>query len=134
MYRQYFHDTFLVFGSTEYVEKFKNYLNKLHKNDSFTSEIEQYGSLSCLDTEIDRGNNNFATSVYQNCTFRSVFTNFESFFSKSYEPSPIDTLLYRVIRLCSCMEFFHQEISFMKSIFKSSGYPKNFKYSCIKYF
>ena len=38
-----------------------------------------------LDIKISRENNNFATSVYWNPTFSGVFTNFESFFFKSYE-------------------------------------------------
>ena len=32
------------------------------------------------------------------------------------------------------MEKFHQEISFLKSVFKSNSYPKNFFNSCIKHF
>ena len=32
VYRRYVDDTFLLFRSTEYAEKFKNYRNKQHKN------------------------------------------------------------------------------------------------------
>ena len=58
MYKKYNDDTFLVFGSTEYVEKNKNYLNKPHKNNASTSEIEQFDSLSCLHIEIGRREQN----------------------------------------------------------------------------
>ena len=68
----------------------------------------------------------FVTSVYRKPTFSGVFTNFESFISKCYKRSLIDTLLYRGFSLCSDMEKFHQEVSSLKSVFKSSGYPKNF--------
>ena len=71
--------------STEHVKKFKKYLNKQHKNISFTSEMEQNGSLSFLDIKINRKNNKFVTSVYRKSTFIGVFTNFESFISNHYK-------------------------------------------------
>ena len=49
IYGQFADDTFLVFRSKDHVEKFRNYLNKQHKNIKFTSEIEEHGSLSFLD-------------------------------------------------------------------------------------
>ena len=69
--------------STEHVKKFKKYLNKQHKNISFTSEMEQNGSLSFLDIKINHKNNKFVTSVYRKSTFIGVSTNFESFTGKS---------------------------------------------------
>ena len=49
VYRRFVDDTFLLFQTKDHVEKFKNYLNKQHKNIKFTSEIEENGSLSFLD-------------------------------------------------------------------------------------
>ena len=57
------------------VEKFKNYLNKQHKNITFTSEIEEYGLLSFMDITITAENNKLVTSVYRKPTFGGVFTN-----------------------------------------------------------
>ena len=94
--------------------------------------MEQNGSLSLLDIKISHENNKFITSVYQKPS--GVFTNFESLISKCYKCSLIDTLLYRGFSLCSNMEKFQQEISSLKSVLKSSGYPKNFIDSCIKHF
>ena len=96
--------------------------------------MKQNGSLSFLDIKISRENNKFVTSVYRKTTFSRVFTNFESFISKCYKCSLIDISLYRRFNLCSNMENFHQEISSLKSVFKSNGYPKNFINSCIKHF
>ena len=69
----------LLFRSKDHVEKFRNYLNKQHKNIKFTSEIEENGSLSFLDRKISRENNKFVTSVFRKPTFSGVFKNFESF-------------------------------------------------------
>ena len=45
VYRRYVDDTFLVFCSTEHIEKLKKYLVSQHKNISFTSGAEVNGSL-----------------------------------------------------------------------------------------
>ena len=110
----------------------QKHFNKQHRNIAFTSKIEQNGSLSFVDIKISHENNRFVTSVYRKPTFSGGFTNFESFISKSYKRSLFDTLLYRGFSLCSNMEKFHQEISSLKSVFTSNGYPKNFIVSRIK--
>ena len=121
VYRRYVDNKFLLFRSTEHVGKFKKYLNKQHKKSALTSAIEQYGSLSFLDIKISRENNKLVTSVHRKSKFSDVFTNFESFISKYYKRNLIDTLLYRGFSLCSTMEKFHQQISSLKSVFKSNG-------------
>ena len=124
VYRRFVDDTFLLFQTKDHVEKFKNYLNKQHKNIKFTSEIEENGSLSFLDITITRENNKFVTSVYRKPTFSGVFTNFESFIPEMHKRGLIETLLHRSFRLCSSCKNFHQEIEILKSIFKQSNYPK----------
>ena len=65
VYRRFVDDTFLLFQTKDHVEKFKNSLNKQHKNIKFTSEIQENGSLSFLDITLTRENNKFVTSVYR---------------------------------------------------------------------
>ena len=91
-------DTFLLFRSKDQVEKFRNYLNKQHKNIKFTSEIEENGSLSFLDIKISHENNKFVTSVYRKPTFSEIFTNFESFIRNLYKRWLTETLLHRCFR------------------------------------
>ena len=40
----------------------------------------------------------------------------------------------RAFKLCSNFEIFHQEIIFLKDIFKRNGYPSNFIDKCVKTF
>ena len=101
VYRRFVDDTFLLFRTKDHVEKFKNYLNKQHKNIKFTSEIEENGSLLFLDITITREIKKFETSVYRKLTISGVFTNFESFIPKLGKRGLIETLLYRSFRLCS---------------------------------
>ena len=61
VYRRFVDDRFLLFRSKDRVEKFRNYLNKQHKNVNFTSEIEESSSLSFLDIKISRENSKFVT-------------------------------------------------------------------------
>ena len=53
------------------------YLNKQHKNISFTSEIKQNGSLSFLDIKINRENNKFVNSFTESLLIlKDLFPNF----------------------------------------------------------
>ena len=64
IYRRYVDDTFPFFRSKYQIEKFRNYLNRQHKNIKFTSETENENSMSFVDIKITRDNNKFLTSVY----------------------------------------------------------------------
>ena len=134
VYRRFVDDTFLLFRTKDHVEKFKNYLNKQHKNIKFTSEIEENGSLSFLDITITSENNKFVTSVYHKPTFSGVFTNFESFIPDMHICGSVETLLHRSFRLCSSYKNFHREIETFKSIFKHNNYSQHFMNQCIKKF
>ena len=117
--RRYVDDTFLLFRLKHHIRKFRNYLNRQHKNIKFTSETENESYISFLDIKITRDNNKFMTSVYGKPTFSGVFTNFGSFIPKSY-------------KFFSNFERFHQEIDKLKTIFENNGYPKSFVDFCIK--
>ena len=56
VYKRFVDDTFLIFRKKDHAEKFKNYLNKKHKNIKFTSEIDENGLLSFLDITVSREN------------------------------------------------------------------------------
>ena len=121
-YRRYVDDTFLLFRSKHHIEKFRNYLNRQHKNIKFTSETENENSISFLDIKITRENNKSMTTKP---TFSGFFTNFGSFIPKSYKYNLLFTLLHRALKLCSNFECFHQEIDKLKTIFENNGYPKS---------
>ena len=126
IYRRYVDGTFLLFHLKHHIEKFRNYLNRQHKNIKFTSETENENSISFLDIKITRD------KVYRKPTFSGVFTNFGSFIPKSYKCNLLFTLLHRAFKLCSNFERFHQEIGKLKTVFENNGYPKSFVNFCIK--
>ena len=107
VYKWFVDDPFLLFRSKYHVEKFRNYLNKQHKNKKFTSETEENDLLSFLDIKICHENNKFVTSVYCKPTLSGVFTNFQSFIPDIYKSGLIETLVHRSFRLSSNYENFH---------------------------
>ena len=132
VYRRFADDTLLLFRSKDHIEKFKNYLNKQHKNIKFTSEIEENGLLLFLDIKINHENNKFVTSVYCKPTFSGVLTNFESFMPDICKRGLTEILLHRSFRLCSNYENFHCKTENLKSILKHNSYPHNLVNHCIK--
>ena len=132
IYRRYVDDTFLLFRSKHHIEKFRNYLNRQHKNIKFTSETENENSMLFVDIKITRDNNKFLTSVYLKPTFSGVFTNFGSFILNSCKYNFLFALLHRAFKPSSNFERFHQEIDKLQTIFENNGYPKSFVDFCIK--
>ena len=130
-----FNDTFSLFLLKDHVEKFRNFLNKLHENTKFTSKIEENASLlQLLDIKISCENNKFASWVYLKLTLGVIFTNFESFISGIYKHGLIESLLCRRLGLCFKYENFHQRNETLTSVFKDNIYPHNFVSRCIKKF
>ena len=57
IYGRYVGDTFLLFCLKHHIEKFRNYLNRQHKNIKFTSKTENKNSILFRDIKITRDNN-----------------------------------------------------------------------------
>ena len=75
-YRCYVDDIFILFTSPKYLEAFRNFLNGLHTNMSFTvhrvNDGKKQNRMSFLDVQIIRENKTFTTSVYRKPTFSGV--------------------------------------------------------------
>ena len=80
-YKRYVDDIFVLFENLDKAEKFKNFLNKKHKNMSFTLEVEKDNKLSFLDIDVIRSekSSTFMTSLYRKPTFSAMYTNIKSF-------------------------------------------------------
>ena len=124
IYRRYVDDTFLLFPSKHHIKKFRNCLNRQHKNIKFTSETENENSISFLDIRITRDNNKFMTSVYRKPTFSGVFTNFGSFIPKSYKYNLLFTLLHRAFKLSQILNVFIKKLTSFRLFLKITITPK----------
>ena len=81
-----------------------------------------------------RENNKFTTSVFRKPTFSGVFTSFDRFIAISCKHGLVNTLIFRYFKICSSYEKLHNEIVYLKEIFKRSRYSNDFVDLCIKKF
>ena len=100
----------------------------------FTSENEIDNSLSFLDVNVSRDNNQFITSVYRKPTFSGVLSHFDSFIPKTYKIGLISTSIFRGFAICSNMVKFHEEMCFLRNLFKRNGYEEKLFDRCLKSF
>ena len=99
-------------------------MNHQHPNIKFTFEVEKNTKFSFLDAKICRENNKFTTSVFRKPTFSGVFTNFDSFIPIPYKHGIVNTLIFRCFKISSSYDRLHNEIVYLKEIFKHNRYPK----------
>ena len=130
-YRRYIDDTFVLFSSKDHVKKFHEYLNSRHKNMSFTYEIEENNKLSFLDVLVNREKDCFITSLYRKPTFSGLYTNFDSYISDKYKTGLIFCLLFRLFTLTVDWKKFHEEVEFLKVLFRKNLFPVPFIDKCI---
>ena len=98
-YRRHADDIFVLFRSSDHLEKFTNYSDSKHKNIKFTYDKENNNSLPFLDILISRSENGFKTSIYHKPTFSGVYSNFNSFIYNQYKIGLIFTLLFRTFSI-----------------------------------
>ena len=122
-YRRYIDDTFVVFKSSEHVDKFLSFINNQHRCISFTCEREVNNSLPFLDILISRKGPQLCTTLYRKPTFTGLGMKFESCLPLSYKLNLVQTLVHRAYRICSDYLSFHKEIEFLTNYFVNNGYP-----------
>lgn len=70
--------TFLAFKFKEHASIFLEYLNKKHKNISFTAEYEENNKIPFLDILITKGEGMLTTDVYRKQAYTGLGLNFHS--------------------------------------------------------
>ena len=133
-YKRYVDDIFVLLKSETHLPLFKNYMNSCHQNIKFSSEKENNDILPFLDVKVSRNTNHFVTSVYRKPTFSGVFSHFDSFIPETYKIGLISTLIFRGYNICSQMSKFHEEMCYLRNIFKKNGYSENMFDRCLKTF
>ena len=133
-YNRFMDDTFILFSCESHVKKFHKYLNSGHKNMTFTFEVEKGNSLPFLDVSVTRDDNKLVTSLYRKPTFSGLYSNFYSFMPNRYKEGLIKPLLHRAFLICFDWKCFHNEIDFLKKLFRKNLFPSSFSDRCIKEF
>ena len=128
-YRRYVDDIFAVFENEKDRDVFYNHLNSAHKNLRFTMENVDTASKSLpfLDTKISiNQHDQFETRVYRKPTNTNVIMNFQATAPSSWKKGIIECFLARAKKVSSTAQIFEEEISFLKKLFISNGYPLSF--------
>ena len=100
-------------------------MNHQNPNIKFTFEVEKYYNYSSLDIKICSNkfeNKKFTTSVLRKPTSSGVFTYVDSFVPVSYKHGLVNTLIFRCFKICSSYEKLHNEIVYLKEIFRRNRY------------
>ena len=134
VYKRYVDDIFVTFNSYLQLPKIVDHMNHQHPNIKFTFVVEKNNNFSFLDVKICIENNKFTTAVFRKPTFSRVSINFDSFVPISFKHGLVNTLIFRCFKICSSYENLHNDIVYLKEIFKRNRYPNDFVDCCIKKF
>ena len=133
-YRCYVDDIFVVFKSNDHLKYFQEFLNFCLINMSFSMETERQNNFSFLDIEVIHEQGKFPTTIYRKPTFKGVYSNSESFLPSVYKFGMACSLVYRCFCISLDWKKFHEEVTFLKRIFRKNVYPENFIDKCSKKF
>ena len=98
------------------------HFNTCHPIMAFSFEQEVNGKSPFLDVDVSRlqgdVSQRISTTVYRKPTFSGVYSHFDSFLPTDYKVGMIYTVGYRCFKICSDWRGFHEELEFLKHIFK----------------
>ena len=106
------------------ITNFHNLLNSIDPHINFTTENEQSGQLSFLDTMVTRNNGSLIVNVYRKLTHTDRYLDYSSHHDKQHKISTARTLLHRAAHLPNRNEGKHQEKHQVLDALRNNGYPK----------
>nr|VZI46903.1 unnamed protein product [Spirometra erinaceieuropaei] len=129
---RYVDDTFVVIERDQ-VLTFQEHLNAVFLDIQFTMEEEENNQLAFLDVLVCRKDcGGLKTKVFRKATNTMQELNFNSSHPISHKRSCVRTLYRRVETHCSEPEDKIAELQYLRRVFKSNGYPRNFVNRCIR--
>ena len=132
-YVRYVDDIFCVFEDNSEINPFFLFLNKLHKNLTFTLELGT-DSLPFLNTRSKVDGSNFDYSIYRKKTHTGVFMNFTAIVPTKWKFGLILCLLNTAKTVCTSELSFWEEVSRLRKMFYLNNYPKTFFEKALKKF
>ena len=102
-------------------------MNNSHPNIKFTMETEHNETLPFLDILVIRqSDGTLTTQVYRKATYTVLYLRWDRFVPKQYKIGLVKCLIHRAWHICSRVEYFRQEMDFVKSVLVKNVYPQNF--------
>ena len=109
-------------GTNRQIDKFLEFLNKLHPNIEFTVEFENNSSINFLDLTISRDNNGLVFDIFHKPTHTDTTIHNTSLHPYSQKLASFYTYIHRLINLPLSKENFEKELNLIKQIAVNNGY------------
>jgi len=110
----------------DYVEDRLDLINNLHRNLSFTFELQKEGNLPFLDMLLHNDNGKLSSSWYRKTTDTGLTLNFHALAPLRYKKSVITSFVHRIYRACSSWELFDKSLNDAIAILEDNQYPSSF--------
>ena len=102
------------------LDHFLQHIKILHKDITFTVDIENDHKIVFLDVQIIRNDNTLETLVYRKPTHTNQYLNFRSNHHPRIKLGIIQCLTQRAKKICSE----DRELKILKEVFLANGYPE----------
>ncbi len=122
LYKRYVDDVFLVFRNQSLIEPFLTFMNGLHPNIKFTTELEVDNKLPFLDILVTRMNGGYKTELFRKATDTGLYTTPQSFCEEKYREGMIKGLVHRVWNLSSSFEIANQGLNILRRRLRDNMY------------
>ena len=126
----------ILYYNKDKVLPFKEFVNSVHPNITFTVEEEKLGILAFLDTEVHHTAPNsekqYELSVHRKSVYTGLYFHFSAYMPLAYKINLIKTLIHRIYNICSTRDIFHGQIEKLKTYLSKNCFPSGLVKKCIQ--
>ena len=101
-------------------------VNCIHRNLSFTIEVEENGEIPFLDMKIIRQGLRVSTAWHRKPTDTNTCLNYYACAPTRYKRNTVEGTVHRIFNCTSSWKLFHEGLSEAKQIWEANQYPPSF--------
>ena len=125
-------DDILTSMKSEELPVLLQFVNQLHPNLKFTSEVETNNSISFLDLKLVRNLGSIEVSWYRKKTDTNVYLNFYSKCPTLYKKSVVRGAVCRLFHIASSWDVFHNNLTELQLLLEANQYPPSFYHPLVR--
>ncbi len=122
----------LFTGTTRQLDIFFNFINSIHKNISFTRELEIDNKINFLDLTISKTDNKFTFKIFHKPTQTDMITHNSSAHPRSHKHAAFHSYIHRLTTVPLEKAEFMNELNFIKQVAFNNGYSPKIIDSLVK--
>ena len=112
-------------GTDRQLKIFLDYINNLHKNIKFTTEIEQNKSICFLDLKINNTSNRHVFEIFRKNSYTDITIHANSIHPFQHKLAAYNSFVHRLINTPLSEQNFNKELNIIKQISVNNGYNPN---------